>query len=70
MKIISIRMENFKGEQGREIIANGENVTISGRNGTGKSTIADAYFWAMTGKISDGSIGEVNSFDTDGKSRG
>lgn len=67
MKIISIRMENFKGEQGREIIANGENVTISGRNGTGKSTIADAYFWALTGKISDGSIGEVNSFDADGK---
>lgn len=67
MKIISMRLENFKGEEQREIIANGANVTISGQNGTGKSTIADAYFWAMTGKFSDGSIGEVNFFDADGK---
>ena len=67
MKIISIRMENFKGEEKREIIANGENATISGQNGTGKSTIADAYFWAMTGKFSDGTTGEVNFYDADGK---
>ncbi len=67
MKIISIRLENFKGEEKLEIIADGANVTISGQNGTGKTSIADAYFWAMTGKFSDGTSGEVNSFGADGK---
>ncbi len=65
-KIISIRMENFKGETRREIVADGENVTISGQNGSGKTTIFDAYTWALTGKFSDGSIGEVNFYDADG----
>lgn len=67
IKIISIKMENFKGEENREIIADGENVIISGQNGTGKSTIADAYFWIFTGKFSDSTSGEVNFFDADGK---
>ena len=60
-------MENFKGEKRREIVADGANVIISGQNGTGKTTIFDAYTWALTGKFSDGSIGEVNFYDADGK---
>ena len=67
MKIISIRLENFKGEEKREIFADGANVIISGQNGTGKTTIADAYFWIFTGKFADGTSGEVNFFDADGK---
>ena len=66
MRIVSITMENFKGEKRREIVADGGNVTISGKNGSGKTTIFDAYTWALTGKFSDGSIGEVNFYDADG----
>lgn len=66
-KIIAIRMENFKAIENLEIFANGANVTISGQNGTGKTTVADAYFWIFTGKFADGSIGEVNQYDADGK---
>ncbi|MCH5315435.1 MAG: AAA family ATPase [Eubacterium sp.] len=45
-----MRIENFKGIQNLEISFNGKNTLISGFNGTGKSTIEDAYFWATTGK--------------------
>ena len=33
-----------------EIAFNGNNAVISGMNASGKSTIADAYFWLLTGK--------------------
>lgn len=67
VKINSLKMENFKATEKLEIYAGGKNVVVSGRNGTGKSTVADAYFWLLTGKFSDGSIGEVNFFTADGK---
>lgn len=67
MKINSLKIENFKAIENLEIVANGANVTISGQNGTGKTTVADAYFWIFTGKFADGSIGEVNQYDADGK---
>ena len=67
LKINSLKLENFKATEKLEIFAGGKNVVISGRNGTGKSTVADAYFWLLTGKFSDGSVGEVNFFNSDGK---
>ena len=67
MKINSLKIENFKAIENLEIVADGANVKVIGQNGTGKSSIADAYTWAFTGKFFDGSIGEVNFFDADGK---
>ena len=32
----------------------GKNVMVRGKNGTGKTTVADAYAWCMTGKGFDG----------------
>lgn len=46
----NMHIVNFKGIQDLEIAFDGKNTLIAGYNGTGKSTIADAYFWATTGK--------------------
>lgn len=45
-----MHIANFKGIQDLEIVYDGKNTLISGYNGTGKSTIVDAYFWVTTGK--------------------
>lgn len=45
-----MHIANFKGIQDLEIAYNGQNTLIAGYNGTGKSTIADAFFWLTTGK--------------------
>lgn len=45
-----MHIANFKCIQDLEISYDGKNTLIAGYNGTGKSTIADAYFWAVTGK--------------------
>lgn len=52
MKINRIIWRNFKGLPDGEIVANGRNVTISGRNGTGKSSIANILPFVLFGKIS------------------
>ena len=54
MRLSRIFIEHFKGIDKLEINFEGKNATIRGKNGTGKSTIADAYAWCMTGKGFDG----------------
>ncbi len=53
-RIKAITMQNFKGcvDAVREF--NGKNVTISGANATGKTTIVDAVWWCLFGKDSMG----------------
>lgn len=58
-KVVSIRLnkivvKNFKALERMEVKANGKDVTVLGKNGTGKTTVADAYAWLMTGKGIDG----------------
>lgn len=50
MKLNKITIRHFKGiaEMTVDVPANG--VLIQGRNASGKTTIADAFFWAMTGR--------------------
>ena len=67
LKIARLLIENFKGVTRREIDLDGGNAVISGENGTGKTTVADAYIWALTGKMSDGKTAEIGSFDSAGK---
>lgn len=45
---------NFKGMRAAAIDFNGSETTISGRNGTGKTTIFDAFCWLFFGKDSAG----------------
>lgn len=48
----SLHIENFKGIKAQDITFTG-NSKISGRNGSGKTTIVDAVLWLLFGKNSD-----------------
>ena len=47
LRIKSITLENFKGVREKTINLDGKNVIISGQNGVGKTSVADAYFWVF-----------------------
>lgn len=49
IEIISLHLENFKGAKNLLVPFNGHTI-ISGRNRSGKSTIADAFTWLLFGK--------------------
>lgn len=50
IKIKSLTLQNFKGVKNAEIQFDGHNMLIEGENGTGKSTIFDAFTWLLFGK--------------------
>ncbi len=60
MKTVKMSIQNFKGIENLEIYADGENVSVIGENGTGKTTVADAFIWCLTGKLLDGTTGDKN----------
>lgn len=49
-----LTIENFKGIRSFELNADGKDLVISGDNGTGKTTIADACSWLFTNKDTKG----------------
>lgn len=53
-RIKTVAMQNFKGCADAVREFNGKNVTISGANATGKTTIVDAVWWCLFGKDSMG----------------
>ena len=64
-------MDNFKGTKHLEVCF-GQETRIAGRNGIGKSTIADAFFWVLLGSDSHGNAPGSNNFrekplDEDGR---
>lgn len=54
MRLGKLRISNFKGVKELEIDFNGNDATISGKNGVGKTTIVDAYLWLLFNKDSFG----------------
>lgn len=50
--INKLKISNFKGIKDFEFSPMGNNSLIMGENGTGKSTIMDAFFWLLFGKDS------------------
>lgn len=52
IKILSIRLTNFKGIK-NQMIEFDNNTDIFGANGTGKTTIYDAFLWLLFGKNSE-----------------
>lgn len=55
IKILRLRMLNFKGVRGERTIEFNDTVTlILGANRTGKTTVADAVQWVLFGKNSEG----------------
>ena len=55
MQLMTLTMDNFKGFDHRVFDFQGKNATIYGENGTGKSSVYDAFTWLLFGKNSQGS---------------
>lgn len=62
MTIEKMSLENFKGCRQLEIIFNADKTEIKGANGTGKTTIADAFSWLMFNKDSHGNAPGSDNF--------
>lgn len=58
MRLLELNIKNFKGINNLHIDVNGTNLDIYGSNGTGKTSIADAFTWLLTGKASN----DINNF--------
>ena len=68
IKLLSISLLNFKGIKSISINADGANTDIFGANGTGKTTIADAFTWLLFGKdTTDRKDYEVKTLDQTGR---
>lgn len=68
MMIKSIALQNFKGCKNATYTFDGKNVTVCGANGSGKTTIFDAFTWLLFGKDSlDNAKFEIRPLDADGK---
>ena len=67
IKLISIALTNFKGLKSTMINFE-DNTQIFGANGTGKTTIADAFTWLLFGKdTTDRKDFEIKTLDRNGK---
>lgn len=55
MKLISLKLRNFKGIKDLSIELNGQDLNVYGENGTGKTTIFDAFMWLLFDKDSQNS---------------
>lgn len=67
-RIKSLKLNNFKGCKQAEYQFDGKNVTVCGANGSGKTTIFDAFTWLLFGKDSlDNAKFEIRPLDKDGK---
>lgn len=53
MKLICLKLINFKGIRNFTLDAQGGNVSIYGDNATGKTTLADAFMWLLFDKDSN-----------------
>lgn len=53
MRLISLRLLNFKGIRDFTFTPDGQDADIYGDNGTGKTSLRDAYLWLLTGKDSE-----------------
>lgn len=68
MQLKTIHLRNFKGAKDVKIDFSQEETTISGDNGTGKTTIFDAFNWLLWGKNSaNESTFEIKSLDSENK---
>ena len=68
IKILNIKLLNFKGIRDLFIEFNEKETSISGENGTGKTTVADAFIWLLFGKDSSYRTNfNLKTLDEDGK---
>lgn len=64
IKLIKLRLSNFKGIREFVLDAQGKDVRVYGDNGTGKTTLSDAWHWLLFGKDSkDQANFEIKTLD-------
>ncbi|WP_289049858.1 ATP-binding protein [uncultured Acidaminococcus sp.] len=68
MKLLKLKLENFKGVREFILDADGKNVAVYGTNGSGKSTLMDAFTWLLFDKNShwESKFG-IKTLGSDGK---
>ena len=59
MSIKSLSIKDFKGIKALKLELDGRSATIAGRNGTGKTSVCDAFLWLLFGKDSAGTHTDV-----------
>lgn len=59
LTIKTLEITAFKGIHRLELALDGKNAVISGRNGTGKTSVCDAFLWLLFGKDSAGNKPDV-----------
>lgn len=70
IKLETLTLSNFKGIEAKTIIFSERETVISGDNGTGKTTIFDAFTWLLFGKDSLGRSDtnfSIKTLELDGK---
>lgn len=68
MRLEKLELTNFKGAKHFVFEPNGENASVYGRNGTGKTTLFDALTWLLYDKASDADVKDFSpkTADADG----
>lgn len=54
LKLLTLKLKNFKGIKNFELKPGGNDLRIYGENGTGKTTLYDAFYWLLFDKDSKG----------------
>ena len=68
VKLTRISISNFKKIQSVTFELNGEDATLLGKNGVGKTTVADAFTWLLYGKDADGKATfDIKPLDSENK---
>lgn len=68
IKLSKLMLENFKGVRSFTLETGGRNCTVRGDNGTGKTTLMDAFLWLLFGKDSQGKADfAIKTLDKDGQ---
>jgi DNA repair exonuclease SbcCD ATPase subunit len=68
MKLINLKLSNFKGIRKFELRTDGKDVSIMGDNASGKTTIFDSFTWLLFGKDSlNRSDFEIKTLGPDGE---
>ena len=67
MKLIKLRLSNFKGVREFTLDAQGKSIAVFGENATGKTTVMDAFLWLLYGKDSQNKADfEIKTLDASG----
>lgn len=70
IKILRLDITAFKGIKSLTLLLDGKDAEIRGRNGSGKTSVYDAFLWLLFGKDSTGaSKFDIRPLNTDGSNR-